>query len=132
MDNQQLEKYAEVANQLLKDNYAENYSVEDVEKLAASLIQIDMEKAAEAEHVEELVKLAQAQARGFADEFYNTFEKEAAAKILQDVVKWMKSQFGKVDWNKALNTLKSKAGSVKDAAKSAKSYVEKQVKSMKK
>jgi len=101
-----LEKYASYADQLLAEAYGTDYSVDDVEKLAESLIDLDMEKVAEMERVAEIVEAGQIQARGFADELIkiagqNFFEKVAltrmgkillsgGAKDIKDAAKIMK------------------------------------------
>jgi len=100
IEQEYLEKYASYADSLLNQNYGDDYTVEDVEKLASVLIDYDLEKAAEAERVEFLVKSAQIQARAFADEFvkiagWDLFEKFAANANMKNINKILEGAFGK-------------------------------------
>ena len=122
MENQYLEKYASAANELLQANYGDDYSVEDLEKLAVALIDLDVQNT-EIDLINGLTKEAQIQAHGFAQEFYDTFEKEAATKMLGDIAAWLKTQFSNENFKKGLQSVLSKvkeyAGKASDYGKAA-------------
>jgi len=63
-----LAKYAEAADEALKAEFGEDYSLEDVEKLAEMLIARDLEIDDEEVKVAELVEAGQVLARSFAEE----------------------------------------------------------------
>jgi len=69
-----LAKYAEVADEALKAEFEENYTLEDVEKLAAMLIERDIEIGEEEVKVAELVEAGKVLAHSFADELQNIAE----------------------------------------------------------
>jgi hypothetical protein len=82
-----LEKYAARAEDLLSEKYGNNYTSEDVEKLAEALISMDVERAAKIERVEDLIKQARHTAKGFVDEINSNlgegvFQKLASAALL--------------------------------------------------
>jgi hypothetical protein len=64
-------KYASVAEELLEQAYGDNYSAQDVEKLAAMLISNDVEAEEEVEKVAEYDELGRIMARSFLSELYN-------------------------------------------------------------
>jgi hypothetical protein len=76
-----LEKYAALAENLLTQNYGQEYTSEDVEKLAEALINMDVERAAEFERVEEIVKQARYTAKGFVDEIDSNLGKGSFQKM---------------------------------------------------
>ncbi len=78
---QVLEKYAARAEDLLSKKYGNEYTPEDVEKLAEALISMDVERAAEFERVEEITKQARYTAKGFAGEINSKLGKEAFQKM---------------------------------------------------
>jgi pyridoxine 5'-phosphate synthase PdxJ len=63
-----LAKYAEAAEEGLKAEFGEDYTLEDVEKLAEMLIQRDLEIEDEEEKVAELTEAGQVMAHAFAEE----------------------------------------------------------------
>ena len=63
-----LAKYAEAAEEGLKAEFGEDYSLEDVEKLAEMLIQRDLEIEDEEVKVAELAEAGQIMAQAFAEE----------------------------------------------------------------
>jgi len=88
-----LEKYAARAEDFLFQKYGEDYTSEDVEKLAEALINMDMERAAEIERVEEITKQARYTAKSFANEINinlgdGAFQKIATPALI-DAIKTM-------------------------------------------
>ena len=75
-----LEKYAALAEDLLIKN-GEKYTSSDVEKVAEFLINMDLKRADNLEHVENIVKQAQHQARGFASELDEVLGEGAFKKL---------------------------------------------------
>ncbi len=63
-----LEKYAGAAEQLLNEEYGEDYTAEDVEKLASALIDNDLVAQEEQEKIAELDAAGRIMARSFMDE----------------------------------------------------------------
>ena len=63
-----LAKYAEFADNALREEYGDDYTEEDVEKLAEMLIARDIEISEEQEKVAELVDAGKVLARSFAEE----------------------------------------------------------------
>ena len=63
-----LAKYATAADKLLADEYGEDYGEEDVEKLAAMMIEHDVEQEEIVEKVAELDQAGRIMARAFKDE----------------------------------------------------------------
>jgi len=63
-----LAKYAELADEALKAEYGNDYTLEDVEKLAEKLIEHDMSIYEEEVKVAELVEAGQIMARAFTEE----------------------------------------------------------------
>jgi hypothetical protein len=76
-----LEKYAARAEDLLSQKYGNEYTPQDVEKLAEALINMDVERAAEFERVEEITKQARYTAKGFADGIKDDLGEKAFQKI---------------------------------------------------
>jgi len=70
----EIAKYAEAADQLLAAEYGEDYNAEDVEKLAAMMIEHDVEENEEAEKVAEWENAGRVMAQAFIDEL-NSEEK---------------------------------------------------------
>lgn len=66
-----LAKYAEAADNALQAEFGEDYTLEDVEKLAEMLIARDMDITEEEVKVAELVEAGQVLARSFAQELQN-------------------------------------------------------------
>jgi hypothetical protein len=66
-----LTKYASVSEELLEKEYGEDYTAEDVEKLAEALIEMDIQKAEELEKVAELEESGRIIARAFLEELKN-------------------------------------------------------------
>jgi hypothetical protein len=105
-----LEKYAALAEDLLSKEYGTEYTPEDVEKLAEVLINMDVERAAEIDRVEEIVKQARYTAKGFAAEIDNclgegAFKKIAARKTLGIFKKVRKAVKGSEGATKLINKL---------------------------
>ena len=63
-----LNKYATAADGLLSDEYGEDYAEEDVTKLAAMMINSDIENEATAEQVNDYVEAGKIMARSFKAE----------------------------------------------------------------
>ncbi|MAH42817.1 hypothetical protein CL614_03770 [archaeon] len=63
-----LAKYAEAANGVLTEEYGEDYTEEDVAKLAAYLIDRDIDEEENVEKVAEYVEAGQIMARSFVEE----------------------------------------------------------------
>ena len=63
-----LAKYAEFAENALKEEFGDDYSMEDVEKLAEMLVLNDIQAEEEQEKVAELVEAGQVMAHAFAEE----------------------------------------------------------------
>ena len=100
-----LEKYAAYAEDLLIQKYGKEYTPEDVEKLAEALIDMDVERAAEFERVEEIVKQARYIARGFANEIDSSLGKGSFQKIAGrlkslSVITSAKKQLREVIWHR--------------------------------
>ena len=72
-----LAKYAEAANSVLSEEYGEDYTEEDVVKLATYLIDRDIDEEEAQEKVAEYVEAGQIMARSFVEEL-NTSEEEEA------------------------------------------------------
>jgi hypothetical protein len=68
-----LEKYAARAEDFLSQKFGNDYTAKDVEKVAEALINADLERAAEIERVEDLVKQARYIAKGFTEEINSNF-----------------------------------------------------------
>lgn len=71
-----LAKYAEFADNALREEYGDDYTEEDVEKLAEMLIERDMEISEEQEKVAEIVDAGKVLARSFAEELQNIANQE--------------------------------------------------------
>jgi len=63
-----LEKYASAAEEMLDAEYGENYDANDVQKLAAALIDRDLEAEEDYEKIAELDTAGRIMARAFIDE----------------------------------------------------------------
>jgi len=63
-----LVKYASYAEELLEERFGEDYTADDVEKLAEALIDNDLAVEAEQEKVAEYDELGRIMARGFLNE----------------------------------------------------------------
>lgn len=72
-----LSKYAAAADQLLTDEYGEDYGEEDVEKLASMMLQHDVEQEAVTEKVAELDQAGRIMARAFKAELERTAEENS-------------------------------------------------------
>jgi len=70
-----LAKYAEAANGVLTEEYGDDYTEEDVVKLATYLIDRDIDEEENVEKVAEYVEAGQIMARSFVDELNNSEEK---------------------------------------------------------
>lgn len=68
-------KYAEAANGVLTEEYGDDYTEEDVVKLATYLIDRDIDEEENVEKVAEYVEAGQIMARSFVDELNNSEEK---------------------------------------------------------
>jgi hypothetical protein len=69
-----LAKYAEFADSALKEEFGEDYTTEDVEKLAEMLIARDLEISDEEEKVAELAEAGKVLAHAFAEELQKIAE----------------------------------------------------------
>lgn len=69
-----LAKYAEFADQALQEEYGDDYTLEDVEKLAEMLIEHDLNIYEEEVKVAELAEAGQLMARAFVDELQRLAE----------------------------------------------------------
>lgn len=69
-----LAKYAEFADQALQEEYGNDYTLEDVEKLAEMLIEHDLDIYEEEVKVAELAEAGQLMARAFVDELQRLAE----------------------------------------------------------
>jgi hypothetical protein len=67
-----LTKYASAAEELLENEYADDYEAEDVEKLAEKLIDLDIEAAENAEKTAEYVEAGKIMAKSFVEELKNS------------------------------------------------------------
>ena len=76
-----LEKYAALAEDFLSKKLGNKYTPEDVEKLAEAMINMDVNRAAEFERVEEIIKQARYTAKGFAAEIDSSFGEGSFQKI---------------------------------------------------
>ena len=63
-----LTKYASAAEELLENEYGEEYEAEDVEKLAEKLIELDAEAVENQQKTAEYVEAGQVMARAFVQE----------------------------------------------------------------
>jgi hypothetical protein len=75
-----LQKYAQYAESLLAQKF-ESFSSQEVEKLAAALIEKDVEAADQYDHVVDLVKTSQHIARGFAAELTERLGSDQFSKL---------------------------------------------------
>lgn len=75
-----LAKYAAAADQLLTDEYGDDYGEEDVEKLASMMLQHDVEQEDAMEKVAELDQAGRIMARAFRDELERTAEESSESK----------------------------------------------------
>jgi lysyl-tRNA synthetase class II len=66
-----LEKYASAAEELLENEYGDNYDANDVQKLAEALIDYDLQAEEEQEKIAELDAAGRIMARSFLDELSN-------------------------------------------------------------
>jgi uncharacterized membrane protein YcjF (UPF0283 family) len=71
-----LAKYAETANGVLTEEYGDDYTEEDVVKLATYLIDRDIDEEESVEKVAEYVEAGQIMARSFVDELNNSEDAE--------------------------------------------------------
>ena len=71
-----LSKYAEFADNALKEEFGTDYTEEDVEKLAEMLIRRDLEISEEEEKVAELADAGKVLARSFAEELQKIAEEK--------------------------------------------------------
>lgn len=74
-----LAKYAEAANGVLAEEYGDEYTEEDVVKLATYLIDRDIDEEENVEKVAEYVEAGQIMARSFVEEL-NTSEEQPEGK----------------------------------------------------
>ncbi len=63
-----LTKYASAAEELLENEYGEDYKAEDVETLAEKLIELDVEAVEEQQKVAEYVEAGKVMAKSFLEE----------------------------------------------------------------
>lgn len=63
-----LTKYASAAEELLENEYGEEYEAEDVEKLAEKLIELDVEAAEDQQKTAEYVEAGQVMAKAFVQQ----------------------------------------------------------------
>lgn len=71
-----LSKYAEFADNALKEEFGTDYTEEDVEKLAEMLIRRDLEISEEEEKIAELADAGKVLARSFAEELQKIAEEK--------------------------------------------------------
>jgi len=71
-----LSKYAEFADNALKEEFGTDYTEEDVEKLAEMLIRRDLEISEEEEKVAELADAGKVLARSFVEELQKIAEEK--------------------------------------------------------
>ena len=71
-----LTKYASAAEELLEEEYGEEYKAEDVENLAEKLIDLDVEAAEEQQKVAEYVEAGKVMANAFIEELKEKKAKE--------------------------------------------------------
>ncbi len=71
-----LTKYASAAEELLENEYGEDYKAEDVENLAEKLIDLDVEAVEEQQKVAEYVEAGKVMANAFIEELKEKKAKE--------------------------------------------------------
>lgn len=71
-----LAKYAEAANSILAEEYGEDYSEEDVVKLAAYMLDTDIDEEESMEKVSEYIEAGQVMARSFVEELVNNLPED--------------------------------------------------------
>ena len=72
-----LAKYAEAADKILAEEYGEKYSEEDVVKLAAYMLDTDIDEEESVEKVAEYVEAGQVMARSFVEELSKNLPEDA-------------------------------------------------------